>query len=124
MFRGKYSSRIKVEKGSGTIRINQQIEESDSLTKNEELKQSGALEIRDEENTKSENVTTKSSICSEGSRVVQNQTCCIFPIFSWSTSTHLGHEVIKPKCLNTSKNFWASSVSGPVEVTNSCVQSL
>ena len=54
MFRGKYSSRMKVEKGSGTIRINQQIEESDSLTKNEELKQSGALEIRDEENTKSE----------------------------------------------------------------------
>ena len=47
-----------------------------------------------------------------------------FPIFSWNTSTHLGHEVIKPKCLNTSKNFWASSVSGPVEVTNSCVQSL
>ena len=49
---------MRVDKGSGTIRINQQIEESDSLTKNEELKQSGALEIRDEENTKSENVTT------------------------------------------------------------------
>ena len=74
MFRGKYSSRMKVEKGSGTIRINQQIEESDSLTKNEELKQSGALEIRDEENTKSENAITNAPICSEGSRVVQYQT--------------------------------------------------
>jgi hypothetical protein len=82
MFRGKYSSRMKVEKGSGTIRINQQIEESDSLTKNEELKQSGALEIRDEENTKSEIDTTNNPICPEGSRVVQKHTLLLFPIFS------------------------------------------
>ena len=28
---------------------------------------------------------------------------CNFPIFPGNTSTHLGHEVIKPRCLNTSK---------------------
>jgi hypothetical protein len=34
------------------------LEESGGLKRNEESNQSGALEIRDEENTKSENVTT------------------------------------------------------------------
>ena len=38
-----------------------------------------------------------------------------FPIFSWNTSTHLGHEVIKPRCLNASMYFWPSSVSGNVK---------
>ena len=67
-----------------------------------------ALEQRDDwsremmKNTKSENVITNEPFCSEGSRVVQYQTFVKFPIFSWNTSTHLGHEVIKPKCLNTS----------------------
>ena len=31
------------------------------------------------------------------------QTLCKLPIFPGNTSTHLGHEVIKPRCLNTSK---------------------
>ena len=50
------------------------MEESDGLKRNEESKHSGALEIRDEENTKSENAITNAPICSEGSRVVQYQT--------------------------------------------------
>ena len=31
-----------------------------------------------------------------------NNSDIYFPIFSWNPSTHLGHEVIKPKCLNAS----------------------
>ena len=102
MLEGTYSSRVTAEKRSRSITVDQRIEESEGLKSNQELKHSRALKVRDEENTEKENVTTKSSICSEGSRVVQNQSFVKFPIFSWNTSTHIGHEVIKPKCLNTS----------------------
>ena len=56
-------------------------EETYSVKSNEELKQRQALNARDEENTEKEIVTTNSPICSEGSRVVQNQTLLSFQFF-------------------------------------------
>ena len=48
----------------------------------EENKDWKPLQVRDEENTKSEIDTTNNPICPEGSRVVQKHTLLLFPIFS------------------------------------------